>query len=214
MATTIQEVAQFLDNQEVQYEQDPERNVIITAYNTEQYVDEEERNKLGMLIRLEENGEFIKIFAPQCYSCPDEANRAAVTQTLLMISWKTKMVQFEFDANDGEIRAIVEFPLEDAPLTERQLMRAIIALVQVVDKFHPVIHLALTEGVIQFPDNEENPLAALQAMMAEFQGLLDEMGIDIDDIEALTGEGEVQSDAVDDGDGGDDDFDDDDDDYI
>lgn len=188
MATTIQEVAQFLDNQEVQYERDPERNVIITAYNTEQYINEEEQNKLGMLIRLEENGEFIKIFAPQCYSCPDEANRAAVTQTLLMISWKTKMVQFEFDANDGEIRAIVEFPLEDAPLTERQLMRAIIALVQVVDKFHPVIHLALTEGVIQFPENEDNPLAALQAMMAEFQGLLDEMGIDIDDIEALTGE--------------------------
>jgi hypothetical protein len=88
-------------------------------------------------------------------------------------------------------------------------------LVQVVDKFHPVIHLALTEGVIQFPENEENPLAALQAMMAEFQGLLDEMGIDIDDIEALAGEGEVQSGTVDDGvEVEDDDFDDDDDDYI
>lgn len=211
MATTIEEVAQFLDNQEVQYERDTQRNVIITAYNTEQYVDDEERNKLGMLIRLEENGEFIKIFAPQCYSCPDEANRAAVTQTLLMISWKTKMVQFEFDANDGEIRAIVEFPLEDAELTERQLMRAIIALVQVVDKFHPVIHLALTEGVIQFPENEDNPLAALQAMMVEFQGLLDEMGIDIDDIEALAGEEGTTSEMIgDDEDGGDDDFDDDD----
>ena len=211
MATTIEEVAQFLDNQEVQYERDTQRNVIITAYNTEQYVDDEERNKLGMLIRLEENGEFIKIFAPQCYSCPDEANRAAVTQTLLMISWKTKMVQFEFDANDGEIRAIVEFPLEDAELTERQLMRAIIALVQVVDKFHPVIHLALTEGVIQFPENEDNPLAALQAMMVEFQGLLDEMGIDIDDIEALTGEEGTTSEVIgEDEDGGDDDFDDDD----
>ena len=211
MATTIEEVAQFLDNQEVQYERDTQRNVIITAYNTEQYVDDEERNKLGMLIRLEENGEFIKIFAPQCYSCPDEANRAAVTQTLLMISWKTKMVQFEFDANDGEIRAIVEFPLEDAELTERQLMRAIIALVQVVDKFHPVIHLALTEGVIQFPENEDNPLAALQAMMVEFQGLLDEMGIDIDDIEALAGEEGTTSEVIgDDEDGGDDDFDDDD----
>ena len=211
MATTLQEVSQFLNNQDVQHEQDPDQNLIITAYNTETYQDDEGRNKLGMLIRLEENGEFIKIFAPQCYSCPDEANRAAVTQALLMISWKTKMVQFEFDASDGEIRAIVEFPLEDALLTERQLMRAIGALVQIIDKFHPVIQLALTDGIIEFPENEENPLAALQAMMQQFQGLLEEMGIDIDEIEELAGsDGESEGgDATDtDGSNGDDDDDD------
>ena len=60
-----------------------------------------------MLIQLEEEGRFIKMFAPKCYMCPEEVNRAAVMQTLLMVSWKTKMIRIQFDASDGEIRAII-----------------------------------------------------------------------------------------------------------
>ena len=212
MATTIQEVATFLNNQEVAYDQDADNNIIVTAFNVETYLDEDGNNKIGVLIMLEENGEFIRIFAPRCYICPDEANRAAVMQTLLMISWKTRMVQFELDDSDGEIRAMVEFPLEDAPLTERQLMRSIYGLLQTVDTYHPVIDLALTQGVIQFPDESQDHLAALQSMMTAFQGLLEEMGIDMDDVEALlenaNAESDVPDEDADDADG--DDFDDDD----
>ncbi|MGI9110157.1 MAG: hypothetical protein ACR2KA_09085 [Opitutales bacterium] len=49
------------------------------------------------------------------------------------------MVQFEYDAQDGEIRAIVEFPLEDVQLTSRQLMRCIHGLVKVMDRNHVTI---------------------------------------------------------------------------
>jgi hypothetical protein len=77
-------------------------------------------------------------------------------QSLLQISLMSKMVQFEYDADDGEIRAIIEFPLEDAALTSRQLMRCIHGLVKVMDRNHSTIIDAIKHGL-----TPESP-AALQ----------------------------------------------------
>jgi hypothetical protein len=43
------------------------------------------------------------------------------------------MLQWEYDPSDGEIRAIIEFPLEDSMLTERQFNRCLSGLIQIVD---------------------------------------------------------------------------------
>jgi hypothetical protein len=52
---------------------------------------------------------------------------------MLSISWETKMLQWEYDPSDGEIRAIIEFPLEDSILTEKQFNRCLHGLIQLVD---------------------------------------------------------------------------------
>ena len=43
------------------------------------------------------------------------------------------MLRYEYDPTDGEIRASIELPLEDAILTERQFNRCLSALIQLVD---------------------------------------------------------------------------------
>jgi len=74
-------------------------------------------------------------------------------QTLLTISWETKMVQWEYDPSDGEVRAMIEFPLEDAPLTERQFWRCVHGLVRIVDeKAFPRLQKTLLTG--QDPGDE------------------------------------------------------------
>lgn len=67
------------------------------------------------------------------------------------VQWQTKLIQFEYDRNDGEIRPIVEFPIEDSTLTARQLMRCILGLVEIIDNYYPVLRWALDEGVVEFP---------------------------------------------------------------
>ena len=181
MGSTLEEISGYLDSEGLKHRIDQDRNVIITGFGTEQYVDKDGENHLGMVISLEEEGEFLKIFTPQCYSALDETNRPALLQTLLMVSWKTKMIQFEYDDSDGEVRAIIEFPLEDAELTCRQLLRSVQALVQIVDKYHPVIYKALREGVIEF-DESGNPLEELQSAFSRFEDALRELGIDVDEI--------------------------------
>ena len=54
------------------------------------------------------------------------------------------MVQFEYDSDDGEIRAIVEFALEDTALSKLQLIRIMSTLSSVVDLYHEEIVKALT----------------------------------------------------------------------
>ena len=216
MGSTLEQISEYLDSEGLKHRIDKDKDVIFTGFGTEQYVDKDGENHLGMVIALEENGEFLKIFTPQCYSALDETNRPALLQTLLMVSWKTKMIQFEYDDSDGEIRAIIEFPLEDAELTRRQLLRSVQSLVQIVDKYHPVIYKALREGVIEFGESG-NPLSELQDAFSRFEEALRELGIDVDEIREevdadLLGQadsGSESSDGTDDSDPDDDEFDDD-----
>ena len=148
MGTTLEQISQFLDSQELRHKVLEER--ILTGFGTQKYIDEDGDYHLKMVVSLEEEGEFFKVYSPGCYRYAGEEHRLAILQTLLMVSWRSKMVQFEYDELDGEIRAVIEYPLEDSSLTERQLMRSVIALVQIIDHYHPVISLALAEGNIDF----------------------------------------------------------------
>jgi hypothetical protein len=74
----------------------------------------------------------------------------AVFRALLMISWRTKLIQFEFDEEDGEIRGMIEFPLEDSSLTQKQLIRCLNGMVQIIDEYHSVIDQAIRTGFVNF----------------------------------------------------------------
>ena len=76
---------EYLNSENLQHRIDEDRGVIITGFGTEQYLDKDGEHHLGMVISLEEDGEFLKIFTPQCYSALDETNRPALLQTLLMV---------------------------------------------------------------------------------------------------------------------------------
>ena len=128
MSVTLQEVAKYLDKLGWNYEVDREADRIITgvqAENIEQFV---------IVVQLDEDGDFFRIFVPQVIAgVKDHPYKEAILQTMLSISWETKMLQWEYDPSDGEIRAIIEFPLEDSILTERQFNRCLSGLVQIVD---------------------------------------------------------------------------------
>jgi hypothetical protein len=76
----------------------------------------------------------------------------ALLRACMVVQWHTRLVQFEYDETDGEIRPVVEFPLEDAKLTTKQLERCIRSLVFLVDEFYPTLKKALDEGVIELPE--------------------------------------------------------------
>jgi hypothetical protein len=136
--------------------------VIRTGFKTKSYRNPKGDDGVSIIIALEEDGEFIKVMAPRCYHYPAGDHKEALFQTLLMISWMTKMIQFEYDKDDGEIRAIIEFPLEDAILTDKQLLRCLHALAQMVDEHDHLIRGAMEHG--QLPESKSE----LDAAFAEF----------------------------------------------
>ncbi len=129
MGTTLKQIRQYLDQKDWKYRVDEESSRIITGVQAD-HVEE-----FIIVIQLDEDGEFFKLFAPQVIAgVKENPYKEQILQTMLSISWETKMLQWEYDPTDGEIRAIIEFPLEDSPLTERQFNRCLHGLIQIVDE--------------------------------------------------------------------------------
>lgn len=166
MGTTLDRIAQFLTESDIRFTANQEQSYIQTGFATKVYRTPEGHDVIGLIISLIENGEMLRVVAPRLYVYQDGPNKTAVFQACLMICYQTKMVQFEYDATDGEIRATVDLPLEDAELTKRQLMRCIGAVCSIVDDFDGVIRRAMDDGVVEFPDRED-PQELMRAF-AEF----------------------------------------------
>jgi hypothetical protein len=170
MATTLSQIASYLTNKGWKYQRDDDNCHIVTGVKTKTI------DHLRIIIELEEDGEFFAIYAPQVLAgVHDHEHKSAILQTMLSISWETKMLQWEYDPIDGEIRAIIEFPLEDAQLTERQFNRCLHALVQIVDEMAlpRLLHVMATGlDLTEDDDQEEMGERLLLALQEEAPGLL------------------------------------------
>ena len=147
MATDFNVIKSYLKDEGYSFIHSNDSEYIETSIKTENYRNDDSAKSLSLFIKLEEDGKFIKVLAPYVYRCALKSGsnrKAALFQALLQICWKTKMVQFEYDSDDGEIRAIIEFPLEDTPLSKSQLVRVMSTLSSVVDLYHEEIVKALT----------------------------------------------------------------------
>lgn len=166
MGATLEQIAGFLDNKDWKYRLDREESRILTGVYGENIED------FLIVIELDEDGEFFEIFAPRVLAgVKDHPHKTAILQTMLCISWETKMLQWEYDPSDGEIRAIIEFPLEDAILTERQFYRCLHSLVQLVDELAlPRLQAVMETG--EDPGDLEEGERLLLALQEEAPGLL------------------------------------------
>ncbi len=143
MAITLDQIATYLDPLDLVYMLQPDRARILVELETE--FDED----LLVVIQLDEEGRFFKLFAPEVLAgVKDHPYKTAILQTMLSISWETKMLQWEYDPTDGEIRAIIEFPLEDSTLTALQFKRCFDGLVEIVGSWAlPRLHEVMRTGI-------------------------------------------------------------------
>ncbi len=167
MAANLQQIAHYLDNLGWDYRLDEEEDRIVTGVESE-YVED-----FLIVVQLDEEGRFFRLFAPQVLAgVKDHPYKAAILQTMLAISWETKMLQWEYDPSDGEIRAIIEFPLEDSILTEKQFNRCLSGLVQLVDNVAlPRLKAVMETG--QDPGNVELGERILLSIQQQAPGLLE-----------------------------------------
>ena len=167
MGANLQQIARYLDNLGWDYRFDGESERIITGVEADHLED------FLIVIQLDEDGKFFRLFTPQVLAGVGEhPYKADILQTMLAISWETKMLQWEYDPSDGEIRAIIEFPLEDSALTERQFNRCLSALIQIVDGIAmPRLREVMATGID--PGNIELGERLLLSIQEQAPGMLE-----------------------------------------
>jgi hypothetical protein len=167
MGANLKQIAKYLDNLGWDYRIDDEEDRIITGVEADNLED------FLIVVQLDEDGRFFRVFAPQVLvGVQDHPHKGAILQTMLAISWETKMLQWEYDPSDGEIRAIIEFPLEDSILTEKQFHRCLSGLIQIVDGIAlPRLKQVMETGLD--PGNVELGERLLLSIQEEAPGLLE-----------------------------------------
>jgi len=141
MASSLDRIEGFLRARRLDFRREDDKGWLVVPF------EHQDLDPLNVVVMLEEEGRFLKVFAPKLFVYTDGPFKLALMQTMLFTSWETKMLQWEYDPIDGEVRAMIEFPIEDATLTEAQFFRAFDGLVQLVNTCYPRLKSVIASGV-------------------------------------------------------------------
>lgn len=148
MSSSISEISTLLDSAGIKHLL--KEDVIRTGFSTDLYEDDDGDNSVNILIRIEEDGELLRVQAPMAYQMPKDASpdtQAAVLRTINQLNWESKILQVEMDLEDGEIRLGVDFPLEDGQPTEKQVSRLVRMIPSIIDQAHLHLRDALDKAI-------------------------------------------------------------------
>lgn len=200
MPTTIAEIRGFLDEYDLKYEVDEERDAILIGFNcnpeTSTYRDGDGDPFMQLVIRVLEDGEFLAVFVPRAWNIQDSTSKSLIFEACVSFQLRYKMLRFDYDPEDGEIRPNIELPLENSSLTSQQFHRLVHGVLHGVQQFDRVMRHTIETGEVSFAcldDAAESTACSDDA--ARLNDLVERAG-GLDELEKLLGGGEPEADAA------------------
>jgi len=132
------------------FEFDAKRKWFCLAFPTQIYRDRAGHPRVTVIVKLEEDGEFVRFLAPAVYDINGSQFRAQACEAAMQIAWTTKALAFELEGDSGHLWAVIEFPLADNTMTERQLKCCLLLMIDLLDDYHAVMRHAIDTGKIDF----------------------------------------------------------------
>jgi hypothetical protein len=168
MAVTLQEIKGWLTDIDVKHIEKEDTIAVIFGDSDSTY---------GLKIKLEEDGEMFQSYMNileddgAVKKFKDEEHIGLILQHLLYLNYKTKFGTWEYDPRDGEVRLAVEFPLEDAKMTQKQLKRIIGLFMHNGDEHaDEILTIAKTGEIPEEESSDEQMINMLRALLAEAEG--------------------------------------------
>jgi CHAT domain-containing protein/tetratricopeptide (TPR) repeat protein len=125
-----------------------------------------------IVLILTERGKCLQLIAPRLLEVVEHPYKLVLLQTMAQIQDQRKPLRFAHNPDDGEIRASIELPLEDAILTERQFNQCLEEFIRLIDgEVMPRLKMVLETG----EDSQISPEKQLQDLLAELQQNMGEL---------------------------------------
>ena len=164
MAVTLDEIEEFIKVEDLKYQYDKERKVILLVSGDKESV-------FAHYLRAKDDG---KIFTWQMQILDDNKNNVSiknhqyvseVLSHVLYLNYQTKFGTWEYDPSDGDIRLAVELPLEDATMTQAQFHRIVGYMMgNGSDAADDIMHILKTGKAPK--DSDDDIIEKLEAMLA------------------------------------------------
>lgn len=168
MAVTLEQIAGYLNNADLKYKHDEEKELIYL-------ISSDEESMYSHFIRAKEYGDIfewqmqILNDTMENLNIKDHKYAGIVISHLLFLNYKTKFGTWEFNPKDGDIRLAVEIPLEDALMTEKQFQRIISLMLNDANQHAEEIMHILNTGEVPKGNSEAEMLAMLEKMLAQLK---------------------------------------------
>jgi len=188
MPITLAQIASHCDSLGLKTTIPPDQSVELgIRFGTRSYIDSDGDHSLLIICKLDEDGRYLEVYAPQALNSSKCKYKAALFSCMLHITFMTRHLQLEHDPEDGEVRFAIDLPVADGTVTAEQLEIMIRFIVICLEEYYPVLKHAMETGKIDYslrwqPASEEP--APPPSLPPELQALLDQVG-GLDKLEAL-----------------------------
>ena len=153
-----------------------EKGWYVGNFPTNIFLNDSKINQLTLVIKLLDDGTFLRFLCPELYDLTYCSNKGVVFESAMQMGWITKALAYEYDAENKKMWAVVETPLQDGTLTSAQLLHIINSLISMVDDYDPVIRHAIASGEIDFQKagkefKEQSEPTEVEALIAKIGGV-------------------------------------------
>ena len=168
MVASLEDVTNTLDSMSWKYIVKEDKENVLTGVVTDDYLDADGEKRLGLLIRIVEDGEMLVVAAPFARRVPElnDVARLALFDLLNEATRTYKLARASWDPEDGEITAHVQIPIEQAAFHPSMLERCIGNIIEFFERYGSRIDEVLNTPTINVPE-EEDFITMTQAEMME-----------------------------------------------
>ena len=123
----------------------------VLSFKTRHYVNQAGSKSLMLVVNIAEAGRYLEIAAVGMYSANDAKDIGKLAEFLLAQNYVTKLLRWELDRTDGEVRVSVEVAPVDGSVTFTSFMRMLMLFPMVAESLHPTITKVMTTGKLPAP---------------------------------------------------------------
>ena len=172
MSATIDQIGKLLTDENLKWTQVRD-DTLRLGFTTSNFTNRDGEHSLAIFLQVHDGGKYLTAQAPNAFRLSGDHVHATM-ELLLRLQWVWRLVRFEYDHTDGEIRPSVELPLGGMVLDAGSLAVFIRTLVSVIESTVLAFNHTITTGEIVVPGTSAIPPAAsgLEALSEEHIAVL------------------------------------------
>lgn len=150
---------------------DGDNGQFMLSFKTRSYQNPIGEKSLTLFITVAEDGKYLEIAAVGMYSGKKAKDIGKLSLFLLGENYKTKLLRWELDRTDNEVRATIEVAPVDGCITFDAFMRMLMLFPLVADGMHAAITKVMTTAKLPTPTRIDKRLQELVRRAGGVRGL-------------------------------------------
>lgn len=143
----------------------------VLSFKTRHYMNPVGEKSLTLFVTIGEDGKYLEIAAVGMYSAKKAKDLGALAVFLLGQNYTTKLLRWELDRTDNEVRATIEVAPVDGSVTFDAFMRMLMLFPVIADSVHHDISKVMTTGKLPTPIRIDKRLQELVRRAGGVRGL-------------------------------------------